>query len=279
VDAPGRTGLSGFQKPGPMARLSLRRFLLGCLLTPTCGSIPGAVKLDNYTLAQFVAIPGFSVFAKMDKSYAYGDKEDAFRALCKLAHHVRDLVVAEIPVQEYGEKENDDIREKFGVKVEEFPVFFLFKGSTESAVRFEGFPDPKAVKPATWDDEEDGAWEAPMKSDITTENLALWLRRHGIKMPAIGTIPELDQLAQHFMSAGGKQEDLEEATRLAREDFASDPKAAIYVKVMEKVLEKGPVYVEKELVRVKRIMAGKMTPEKQSQMADKHRVLSAFLEE
>jgi len=121
----------------------------------------GAVKLDNYTFDKLIATPGLTVMVKVDKSYAYGEKEDAFKALCKLAYPVKDLLIAEIPVQEYGDKENEDVATRLGVKTDEFPAYFLFKGSVESVVKFVGFPNPASSKPKNWDDEEDGEWEAP----------------------------------------------------------------------------------------------------------------------
>ena len=46
---------------------------------------------------------------KVDKSHAYGEKEDAFKELCKLAHPVKDLLIGEIPVTEYGDKADSGI--------------------------------------------------------------------------------------------------------------------------------------------------------------------------
>lgn len=237
----------------------------------------GALKLDNYTLDKMVAVPGLALLVKIDKSYAYGDKEDAFKELCTLAYPVKNFLVAEVPVQEYGDKENDDIREKYGVKAEDLPAFFLFKGDIASPVKFAGFADPASQKPATWDDDEDGEWESPMISDMTAENLALWLRTLGVKMPSVGTIAELDEVAKKFMKDLSPAL-IEEAKKLADGEHANDKKAQIYVKAMEKVREKGVGYVEGELARIKRIMAGKITPEKMAEMTDKQRILNVFAE-
>lgn len=197
------------------------------------------------------------------------------KELCKLAYPVKDFLIGEIPVQEYGDKENSDLQEKFGVKTDDFPVFFLIKGAFESRVKFEGFADPRAQKPSTWDDEEDGKWEAPMLNDVTSENLNLWLRRNGVKMPSIGTISELDDIVKSFMK-DKKDSDVEAAKKLAEGEFKNDKKAPIYVKTMQKIKEKGADYVQTELTRVRKILSGKITPEKAAELNEKVKILNVF---
>ena len=46
---------------------------------------------------------------KIDKQYAYGDKEDAFKEFVKDVA-ASSLLVAEVGVQDYGDKENDDLQ-------------------------------------------------------------------------------------------------------------------------------------------------------------------------
>jgi len=236
----------------------------------------GAVKLDNMTFDKMVSIPGFTWLVKFDKNYAYGDKEDEFKELCKLAYKVPDFSIGEIPVAEYGDKDNDDLRLRFELKVDDFPVYFLFKGSAESNIRYEGFSDPVASKPATWDDEEDGPWEPPMLSDITAENLAKWLRQQGVKFPSIGTIAELDEVVKAFLQNGFKDSFIKEAKSLAGGDHKEDPKAPVYIRIMEKVKERGVEYVGSETARVKKIMAGNLTPEKKAQLTEKLKILGVF---
>merc|ERR1712196_293484 len=122
-------------------------------------------------------------------------------------------------------------------------------GSMESFEKFAGFPNPTSKKPATWDDEEDGEWEAPMISEPTAENMIIWLRKNGVKMPSIGTIHELDEVVKRFLTTGMQDADIAAAKKLAEGDFKNDRKAAIYVKVLEKVKAKGEEYVQTELTR------------------------------
>merc|ERR1712232_198636 len=110
------------------------------------------------------------------------------------------------------------------------------------------------------------------------ENLALWLRRNGVKMPSIGTIYELDEIAKRFMKEGHKDADVAEAKKLATTDHVNDRKAAIYVRTMEKVKAKGASYVTTEIARVKKLLDGKITDEKKAEMIEKTRILNVFAE-
>jgi endoplasmic reticulum protein 29 len=237
----------------------------------------GALKLDNFTLDKIVAVPGYSLMAKIDKSYAYGEKEDAFKELCKVAAPVKNFFIAEVPVQEYNDMENKDIADRYGIKSEDFPGYLLFKGSKENPVKFAGFPDPTSKKPATWDDDEDGEWEAPMIDYPSTENLITWLTINGIRVPSKGTIPELNEVAKAFMTGGFSASELEKAKTMATGQFLYDPQAPIYPKIMEKVKEKGADYLEKELARVTKIMTGKLTEEKEAQLKAKVNILKVFI--
>merc|ERR1712113_828409 len=225
---------------------------------------------------KMVAVPGLTLFVKLDK--AYGDKEDGFKELATLAHPVKNFLVGEIGVQEYGDKENDDVRENLGIPEDKMPAYILFKGSKDSRTQFEGFSDPSSSKPHDWDDEEDGEWEPPVLSDPTVENLALWLRRNGVKMPSIGTIYELDEIAKRFMKEGQKDADVAEAKKLATTEHVNDRKAAIYVRTMDKVKAKGVGYVTTEIARVKKLLDGKITDEKKSELIEKTRILNVFAE-
>merc|ERR1719353_296532 len=105
------------------------------------GTALGAVKLDNYTFDKTLKIAlgaGTSFLVKFDQSYAYGEKEDEFKELCKLAYGVKNFLVGEVPVQEYGDKENSDLADKFGLKKENFPAYFLFSADKKEGLRYSG---------------------------------------------------------------------------------------------------------------------------------------------
>merc|ERR1711988_668960 len=100
------------------------------------GTAQGALKLDNYTLDKVLGIPDTTVLVKFDKSYAYGEKEDEFKVLCRLAYSVPNFLIGEVPVQEYGDKENDDLRERFKLKKDDFPVYFLFNEANKEGLKY-----------------------------------------------------------------------------------------------------------------------------------------------
>jgi len=210
----------------------------------------GAIKLDNYTFDKVLATPDYSFLVKFDTSYAYGEKEDAFKEVCKLAHPVPSFFVAEVPVQEYGDKENDDLRERFGLKRDDFPAYFLFNKANGKGLKYTG--------------------------GVKAEDLVAWLRRNQIRMPTIGTIEELDTLAKKFLKEGLADDHLKAAKSLAESQYSTDRKAPMYVKIMQKIKEKGESYVEGETARVTKILAGKTTPEKQAELGDKLKILSVF---
>lgn len=212
----------------------------------------GAVKLDNYTFDKVIGIPGFSWLVKFDTAYAYGEKEDEFKALARMAYGLSDFLVGEVPVQEYGDKENDDLRERFKLEKEHYPAFFFFnKVSSPEPTKYTG-----AVK---------------------ADDIAVWLRQFKIKLSLQGTIPEFDELAHQFLKEGLSDARLSEAKKLlATEQFSANAKAAIYVKIMEKLKEKGEAYVGTEAARVKKILGGKVTPEKIAELGDKLKILNVF---
>merc|ERR1719213_1471291 len=145
------------------------------------GTALGAVKLDNYTFDKTLKIAlgaGTSFLVKFDQSYAYGEKED-------------------------GDKENSDVAEKYGLKKDDFPVYYLFNEANKDGLKYTG--------------------------GIKADEIAGWLRRNKVKMPAVGTIDELDTIAKAFMKEM-TPEKITEAKKLADGDYKNDRKAAMYVK-------------------------------------------------
>merc|ERR1711957_490642 len=113
---------------------------------------------------------------------------------------------------------NDDVRERFGLKIDDFPVYLLFKNGDKDGERYTG--------------------------DIKADLVASWLRKQQVRMPAIGTIDELNSVAKKFLKEGLADEHIASAKKLAAEEYKSDKKAPMYVKIMEKIKEKGETYIE-----------------------------------
>lgn len=214
------------------------------------GTSVGAIKLDNYTFDKVLGMPGYDFLIKFDKSYAYGEKEDEFKILCKLAYSVPKLLVGEVPVQEYGDKENSDLQERFEIKKDDFPVYLLFNEANNAGARYTG--------------------------RITAADIGVWLRKNRIKMPAIGTIVELDAIAEEFIAKGASDALLDAARALAEGEHKNDRKAGMYVRIMDKIKTKGADYVSEETRRVGALLDGKLTDSKKDELNDKLKILSMF---
>lgn len=209
----------------------------------------GAIKLDNWTFDKMLAVPDLSFLVKFDKSYAYGEKEDQWKTLSILSHKVHGFFLAEIPIQEYGDMENDDLRQRFALTASEFPVYFLFDAANRKGLRYNG--------------------------EIIADDVVAWLRKNKIKMPAVGTIDELDTIARTFMRDKSPAS-IAAATKLAAEQYSADRKAAMYSKIMEKITEKGEEYLATEMARLAKLMKGQLTPDKQKDLGDKLNILKVF---
>ncbi|CAI5498077.1 unnamed protein product [Closterium sp. Naga37s-1] len=101
-----------------------------------------------------------------------------------------------------------------------------------------------------------------------------------------GRVPALDELAQQFMNAEGEEARKAVLAQAEAAVAAVDPAnvlqskgAAHYVKAMKAVLEpeKGDAYIEKEVARVAKHLAGELKLPTRETMSLRHNILSAFL--
>ncbi|CAI5482116.1 unnamed protein product [Closterium sp. Yama58-4] len=101
-----------------------------------------------------------------------------------------------------------------------------------------------------------------------------------------GRVPALDELAQQFMNAEGEEARKAVLAQAEAAVAAVDPAnelqtkgAAHYVKTMKAVLdpEKGDAYIEKEVARVGKHLAGELKLATRETMSLRHNILSAFL--
>lgn len=197
-----------------------------------------------------------AVIVKFDKQYPYGDKEDQFKRFAERSSSQKDLLVAEVGVSEYGEKENDPLRERFGVNKEDYPVYKMFlKGDVEHPVNYSG--DSSADDLTRFAKHEAGLW---------------------IGLP--GCLESLDKLATAFMSGDeGTRKQMLESARSTAEGLETEEdkkNAKVYVKLMEKILEKGDDYVAAETKRVGALAEGKLTNDKKEMFKTRINILSSF---
>ncbi|CAB3222131.1 unnamed protein product [Arctia plantaginis] len=215
----------------------------------------GSVDLDELSFDKITNKFEVSLI-KFDVAFPYGDKHEAFIALAKDAKDVDDLLIAEVGVKDYGEKDNEQLAKKYGVSKENFPVVKLFiKGKSE---------------PISFDD----------SKGFNSDELRLFIRENtGIYLSLPGCVKELDSLAIEFMKE--KKDDrnkvLKKLEKLQNELPAKDSVSGkIYKTIMQKVLEKGDDFVRSEYERVKKILNSKVSDEKKKELHKRINILMSF---
>ncbi|XP_075983755.1 endoplasmic reticulum protein 29-like protein wbl [Anticarsia gemmatalis] len=216
----------------------------------------GSVELNELSFEKITNKFDVSL-VKFDVAFPYGDKHEAFVALAKDAKDVDELLVAEVGVKDYGEKDNEALASKYGATKDNFPVVKLFiKGKSE---------------PITFDD----------SKGFTSDELRRFVRENtGLYLSLPGCVKELDKLAIEFIKSKKddrkkvlkKTEDLQK--KLASKDTNS---GKIYKMIMQKILEKGDEFVKTEHERVKKVLSSKVSDEKKKELIIRINILQTFL--
>ena len=80
-----------------------------------------------------------SVMVRFDKEYSYGDEHDAWKSFAaKVGDSSADMLVCDVGVSEYGDKDNSDIAEKFSIKSDDFPQYRLWKKGSKEPLVYKG---------------------------------------------------------------------------------------------------------------------------------------------
>jgi len=216
-------------------------------------SPPGALQLDSFTFDKVVGLKDHSVLVKFD-SVQGEDEESEFHDLCKLAHQAPRFFVGEVQVDttsSIDERQNDDLRARYQLEIEEFPVYVLFNGVEH--VKYNG---------------------ADTVADISD-----WLRSRGVGISRAGTIAEMDDLVVAFVKEGVASTDkyVQAAEALIADKYPI-PMAKWYPKIMSKVQANGLEYITKEQSRVQKVLSGTLAMEKRTELSEKLRVLVTFAE-
>ncbi|XP_068623637.1 endoplasmic reticulum resident protein 29 [Battus philenor] len=215
----------------------------------------GSVELDEYSFDKVIS-KFKAVLVKFDVAFPYGDKHDAFVALAKDSKDVEDLLVAEVGVKDYGEKDNEALAKKYGATKDNFPIVKLFiKGKSE---------------PLPFDE----------SKGFTVDELRRFVReKTGLYLSLPGCIKELDKLAAKFIKADTEQrkeilkETINSIAKVAEKDSVS---SKIYKLIMEKTLEKGDDFTKLENERVKKLLTGKISDEKKKELGIRLNILQSF---
>jgi len=234
--------------------------LVACIFVQysTADVVKGAVSLNSGTFDKI--LPKFkAVLVKFDKQYPYGEKQDEFKKVAESSQSQPDLLIADVPVQDYGDKDNSDLAERFSVKSDDFPEYRLFLNGKTEPVAYTG----------------DEAKADDIKKFIVKES-GLWLG-----LPAC--IQEFDELVKEFLRAAAGSDArtsvIAKAAALAEAITTDTPKrdrAVVYVKTMQKIVENGDGYIKSELARVEKLSEGKVSERKKAQLKDRASILTSF---
>ncbi|XP_054722687.1 endoplasmic reticulum resident protein 29-like, partial [Uloborus diversus] len=193
---------------------------------------------------------------KFDITYPYGEKEDEYGKVAESARFSPDLLIAEVGVQDYGEKENSDLADKYNVHKDDFPVLKLFIEEKSEPFTFTG--------------------------NFKADEIKNFIKKHSsVRLVLDKCLPQFDELAEKFMASDDKTEwknILEQSKRLAEDlsDETEKKSADVYVKMMQKIIERGIGFIASERERVKNIKEGKITSTKKNEMQGRLNILHSF---
>lgn len=195
---------------------------------------------------------------RFDTPYPFGEKADEYDKLAKEVSTTNNLLIADVGIEEYGDKFNSDLGEKFGVKAkEDMPKLLLFKKDS--------LDNPVAFK---------GEW----KSD----NFKAFIKEHSkLKLLLEGCVSELDDLAEKFASSEDKESKeklLAEASKVIEGLEGKDKTSGdIYKKLMQRVIERGDKFILSELERVRNLLSeGKMKDAKKKDLQQRINIIQSF---
>lgn len=139
----------------------------------------GLVELDDISFEKITSKFKASL-VKFDVAYPYGEKHEAFTAFAKEARDIDDLLVADVGVKDYGEKDNEALAKKYGAHKDNFPAVRLFT-KDEAGPKLISF------------DESQGFTTDALRKFVTVNT--------GVYISSPGCLKELDKFAEQFMKA------------------------------------------------------------------------------
>lgn len=215
----------------------------------------GCVELDHFNFNKIIS-KFDAVLVKFDNAYPYGPEHDAFEEVCESAASANELLIAEVQVKDYGEKDNQGLAIKYGARKKDYPTFRLFI---------------KGKQPLKYDKAAHG--------EINSKNIKKFIKTYaGIHVSQPGCIREFDVIVLKFI----KTSDVDERKQLLKnaeelyEQYKERRAADVYVKLMKKVIEKGDGFVKSEMARIENILKEKLTKEKQTEMTERINILESF---
>ena len=193
---------------------------------------------------------------KFDIPFPYGEKHEQFESVAKMSVN-SDLLVAEVGVQEYGDKENSDLLERYGLTSKDLPVLKLFiDGEPNNAIDF--------------------------KDEFKADAIIRFIKMQtGIRLPLNMCLTDFDDMAQQFMDSKDTErriEILNGAKQKANEISKDEHKkwAQIYLKIMDKLIANGESFIVNERKRIESLLDTKFTDKKKSELKGRLNILLSF---
>ncbi|KAJ3653078.1 hypothetical protein Zmor_018995 [Zophobas morio] len=221
--------------------------------TPTTQACKGCVSLDELNFEKIIS--RFEVvMVKFDVAYPYGDKHEVFTKLAEEVAKNDDLIMAEVGVKDYGDKDNEELAKEYGLGKDDFPAIRLFV---------------KGKAPI----------EFPKDADWTVDNLRNLIKDNSnVYVGLPGCLEKFDRLAEEFVHSGNKQKKLEEAEQIVNQVSEEERgTASQYIKFMKKIVEVGTGFVSQELARLNKILKdGKVNEKKKMELAGRVNILRSF---
>lgn len=169
------------------------------------------------------------------------------------------MLIGVVGVGAHGTKKlNDDLRVRFGVATEAFPVYKLF---------MRGKPEEEPI---------------PYLGEINALEILKFVTEHtNIRVSLPGSLKDFDLLAEKFMASDSNQklmirrEAMTKSTTLTQKE--EQEKSKYYILVMKKVMERGDEFVGTEMARLTKILAsGSLNKEKQNLFKQRLNILPSF---
>ncbi|KAF5286496.1 hypothetical protein FQR65_LT12579 [Abscondita terminalis] len=227
-----------------------------CLIfisTTSSQDCKGCASLDEHNFDKVVSRFKASI-VKFDVAYPYGDKHNVFAKFAEEMVTNKDILIAQVGVKDYGDKENEELSKKYGVKSrDDLPVILLF---------VEGKRDPLFYTETNWDLD-------------TLRTFAKTNTKVYIGLP--GCLEKYDQLATNFVKSSDKAQAVSDAEKLLEQEKEDKEAAETYVKYMKKVAEQGNEFVKLELARLAKIIKeGKIKEKKKEELSRRINILHSF---
>lgn len=223
---------------------------------PTVEAV-GLINLDSVTFNKIVGHTAYDVLVKFDVAYPHGDAEDAF---VRFTHLIANLsaassfLVSTVGIEDYGDKVNQDLADRFNLKTDDFPAFRLWKRGTKEPIAF--------------------------KDTVGTDSLSRFISKElGLWIGLPGCLEAFDKFAGGFMELAKeeqttRQKQAEEKAGIA--DASEQQSAKYYARVMQRVIIKGLEFPQKEAIRLEKLMESKVTDEKKAEMVVRLNILSMY---